>query len=397
MNLFVLNTQDGTTATVASEASTPLALNAGQPALIYVRAETPIAAGDLVSVVWTIEGDGAGVSNPTLEIQAGGTTSKVANRVVLGALLAGTYLAVVVVTVGSGTSAGVYSVRLPLTVTSPALPGTAAVPSIRRTYPTRVMTEGHPLAAFHLTAGLPVWIGLSACNAPTAWTAVQIPAGLTINNSGVVSGSIAASGNYDLTVYASNAAGNSLSVSFPLIVTDPVPGVFTPAAAAALALAGFDAKLTDLQFALRSRLLLSAALAACGGGLKVGDTPTFALLPSLAGTPITSGVTAITLSIKPKDKPYAAAFVSTTIASPGAATVSGGRSYWPIAVTLSGANIDSAFYDLNTDSDAAEAPLPAVRALPCDLELRLTYSGGIYTAITYPFTLLQSLISAPGI
>lgn len=400
MNIYVLNTQDGTVATVASEASTPIALLAGIPAIIYVRGETAIDAADFGGVSWVIAGSGGPAIAPSGEIQSGGTTTQMAANVSVSLPLPGTYEISVIAHVASGASRGIHSVRLAVTVSAGALPGSAAVPSIRLTYPQRVLTEGLPTAAFHFIAGFPIWFTLSACGAPTSWTAVSAPPGLAIDNTGAVSGSIAASGDYEITVYASNAAGHSVSVSFPIVVTDPVAGVIPAGGTAALlsAVSWLPANIIDLQFDFRRRIVLSGALAVAGQALKAGDDLQFAVLPSLAGTPITSLITGIKLTIKPKDRPFAPALYAKVVTgAPIAPVVLSGHSYWLVTFNLSGAAINAVWEEIN-DLAAGAAPgtaTPEVRALDCDFELRVTHNSLVYTAATAPVKLLQSVIDAP--
>ena len=66
-----------------------------------------------------------------------------------------------------------------------------------------------------------------------------------------------------------------------------------------------------------------------------------------------------------------------------------------LVLNLSGALIDERFGDLNADSEAAPAPLASVRLIEAVAELRLTWDGRIYTAASFPLSILQSLISAP--
>ena len=59
---------------------------------------------------------------------------------------------------------------------------------------------------------------LTATNSPTSWSAAGLPSGATLNSSGVLSGSVSTSGNYTITVTASNAYGTSSSISFILSI-----------------------------------------------------------------------------------------------------------------------------------------------------------------------------------
>ena len=401
MTIFVLNTQKGTSATTASEAAQAIALDAGVPAVLYVRCETALAAIDAGAALWQVTGSGSPTPTPRVEIQSGGTTSKIAVEIAIPALLAGSYEITAFVLVESGSLAGIYSVRLALTVTGAGTGPTASdVPAIVTAYPA-LITNGIYTAAFPAVAGFPLFFQLAASHNPTAWTASQIPAGLTIANDGSVSGSVASAGNYQLTVFATNAAGDSAAVTFPILVTDPVAGQLAGGSTAAVAVTwALPPELLDLQFDLRKRIVLSARLAACAQALKMGDSLRFAVLPSIAGAAIAGLITSVRLKITPRDRPFDPPIIDETrIGTPLAPAAVGGHSYWLVAFALAGANLSSALSDINAAADAAGATEPeklAVRQLACDAELRITYDGNIYTAATFPLAVLQSLIDAPA-
>ena len=173
MTIFVLNTQKGTSATTASEAAQAIALDAGVPAVLYVRCETALAAIDAGAALWQVTGSGSPTPTPRVEIQSGGTTSKIAVEIAIPALLAGSYEITAFVLVESGSLAGIYSVRLALTVTGAGTGPTASdVPAIVTAYPA-LITNGIYTAAFPAVAGFPLFFQLAASHNPTAWTASQ--------------------------------------------------------------------------------------------------------------------------------------------------------------------------------------------------------------------------------
>ena len=66
-----------------------------------------------------------------------------------------------------------------------------------------------------ITTGQPVNLQIPADRNPTSWTASGLASGLSINNSGIISGSVSSLSAFSTTVTASNADGNdSKSISF---------------------------------------------------------------------------------------------------------------------------------------------------------------------------------------
>ena len=66
-----------------------------------------------------------------------------------------------------------------------------------------------------ITTGQPVSIQIPATRNPTSWSAAGLPSGLSVNNSGTITGFTSAIGNHNATLTASNQDGNhSKSISF---------------------------------------------------------------------------------------------------------------------------------------------------------------------------------------
>ena len=66
-----------------------------------------------------------------------------------------------------------------------------------------------------ITTGQAVNLQIPADRNPTSWTASGLASGLSINNSGIISGSVSSLSAFSTTVTASNADGNdSKSISF---------------------------------------------------------------------------------------------------------------------------------------------------------------------------------------
>lgn len=399
MSFSVANTQNGAVTTPANLASTAIALDAGVPSMVYVRWDTALDAAEFATTLWSVFGSGSPTSSPAGEVQGGGTTVKAAATVSFPALTPGTYEVSVFATTGYQT----FSCQLLLTVTASGSilgPTADGVPVIQGSYP-QMTGVGYSDAIFLVVAGLPVWIQLSATHAPTSWTAAQsLPAGLALSNAGVVSGHVDAAGMYQLNVFASNAAGKSATQAFNLAVIDYVAGGATTggnSASAALAVTwALPPELLDLQFRLDRRQVLSSRLAACGFALKQGDDVQFALLPSLAGTPITGTITSIKLWLRKKDVFDEPALLTATLTgAPLAPLDVAGNKYWLIPFTLTAAAFAGAFADLNPRAGSTAEPSVAVEKIDCILELRVTFDTKKYTAASVPVTILQSAIEAP--
>jgi predicted extracellular nuclease len=71
------------------------------------------------------------------------------------------------------------------------------------------------------TAIAPLTLGVSGGTAPYTWTAVGLPAGLTISTDGVISGTATTAGSSSVTVTATDSTGAAGSASFGFVVGAP--------------------------------------------------------------------------------------------------------------------------------------------------------------------------------
>lgn len=400
MDLYVLNTFDGSSDTVASESAASLSLDAGTAAILYVRLQTALASADFPGVLWDAEGSfSVGPPDDFGEIQSGGTTVKAAARISIPALTPGVYDLSVIALVPSGTYAGVYSVQLAISVADASVVGTAAVPVIREDYSSLLNTTyGN---AFPAIAGFPLYVQFSATNSPTEWSAPQLPPGLVMDaDTGVVQGSITAAGHYQLTVIASNAAGPSASKSFNVAATDPSGALTSPGgsalASAALRLSWLPPEFIDLQFDLGRRIALSGSLASSGGLLKQGDDLLFAVIPTLGGEFLDADVTKIVLTIRRADQLFAEPLAQGTAYDAGAdltpVTVTVDlvdHKYYLLGLTVEEEELEALFADLNAragDEGAADPLKITVMA-----EVRVVYDARRINSANLPLTVGQSL------
>ena len=129
---------------------------------------------------------------------------------------------------GTITAAGTYSFTVTATNTGGSNSRTFTLTVNTPVTPPAITTDAN-LGTF--TAGNSVSIQLSATgNTPITWTANNLPSGLVLNTSGLLSGAIATAGTYSFTVTATNAGGND-SRTFTLTVNTPVtpPAITTDA------------------------------------------------------------------------------------------------------------------------------------------------------------------------
>ena len=108
-----------------------------------------------------------------------------------------------------------------------------------------VPTISQPATPRFLARGAVVSTALSATNAPTSWSASTLPPGLSINSSGVISGTATTVGYYASSITASNEDGTSAAVAVAWLVTEGAVG----AVAGSMSLA-IDWDLADGKLAL---------------------------------------------------------------------------------------------------------------------------------------------------
>ncbi|MCL2605441.1 MAG: putative Ig domain-containing protein, partial [Defluviitaleaceae bacterium] len=82
------------------------------------------------------------------------------------------------------------------------------------------------------TFGTPYSVNLAASNNPTSWTSTSgtLPTGLVLNNSGLISGTPTAAGNFTFYVTATNADGTSPAVSFSINIAQIPLSIGIPSA-----------------------------------------------------------------------------------------------------------------------------------------------------------------------
>ncbi|WP_436531749.1 ExeM/NucH family extracellular endonuclease [Actinoplanes sp. HUAS TT8] len=75
------------------------------------------------------------------------------------------------------------------------------------------------------TAITPLTLVAKGGSSPYVWTALDLPSGLTISDSGVVSGTPATAGTSTVTVTVTDAGGATASTTFSFVVTAPAPAL----------------------------------------------------------------------------------------------------------------------------------------------------------------------------
>lgn len=357
MNLTIVNTQDGSSVTIASAAAQAVALTAGIEALIYVRCETALAAADLAGVLWKARGlTGAEVTD-TLEVQGGGTASKIATSVKVPALPPGAYEISVVAFVGSGTSAGLYFVRLAITVgavlAAVTPPAVSAIQSVLY------------YAQWQTWAFQPF-----ATNSPSGWSASPLPPGLSLDGAtGLLSGAATMPGVYVFALTAANAAGASEQL------------VFTAGIAPVSWAAPTDA--LDVTLDLTTGLVTINGLTSTGGGtldtepvlawVKSGDAKLLHIRPVKNG--VVMDIAFLTLALAAKSvEPESAIITSSAFGRVG----TGAATYYRMAVTLSGAALAA---ELANAEDDAGTKLTCLFELAWSWTNNLTPACGLVTVV----------------
>ncbi len=181
---------------------------------------------------------------------------------------AGTYNFSLTATNGAGTSTAVaFSIVIVTTAAAPVI-----------TTPAGALGNG--------VVGVPYNKTLTADNSPTSWALVSgvLPLGLSINASGVISGTPTTAGAYTFEVTASNSTGTSASVAFSITIaanaTPPaistVPGALTAGTVGTVYTFAMVASGAPTSWAVASGAL--------PGGLTISNTGI------ISGTPTVSGL-----------------------------------------------------------------------------------------------------------
>ena len=174
------------------------------------------------------------------------------------------------VTLAAQNAGGVGSTTL--TVLPPAL-GSPAAPAITS-----------PLAT-SATVGKAFGYQITASNAPTSFTAAGLPGGLTLNGSGLISGTPTAAATANITLGATNAGGSG-GATLVLTINPAAPAITSPLATSATVGKAFGYQITA------SNAPTSFTAAGLPGGLTLNGSGLISGTPTAAATAnITLGAT----------------------------------------------------------------------------------------------------------
>ena len=287
---------------------------------------------------------------------------------VIGSLPSGLTLAANGVLSGTPTATGAYSFTVTATDNSASLgpytasraySGTVAAPTI-------AITPG-ALAAVNVGIAYSRQLTASGGVAPYAYTvsAGSLPAGLTLNGSGLLSGTPTASGSFSFTVQAADAHAFTSTQSYTLVVSSATVGLTPATLANPTAEAAYSATLTaaggtaPYTFSVSSGSLpvglsLNTATGVLSGTTNVAGSFTFSLRASdsstgvgapfsvtnsytvSVGTP-TIAITPATLAAVTAATAYSRQLTASGGVAPYAYTVSGGS--LPAGLTLNGSGL----------------------------------------------------------
>ncbi|MGK5013095.1 putative Ig domain-containing protein [Janthinobacterium sp. MDB2-8] len=287
---------------------------------------------------------------------------------VIGSLPSGLTLAANGVLSGTPTATGAYSFTVTATdnsaspgpyTASRAYSGTVAAPTI-------AITPG-ALAAVNVGIAYSRQLTASGGVAPYAYTvsAGSLPAGLTLNGSGLLSGTPTASGSFSFTVQAADAHAFTSTQSYTLVVSSATVGLTPATLANPTAEAAYSATLTaaggtaPYTFSVTSGSLpvglsLNTATGVLSGTTNVAGSFTFSLRASdsstgvgapfsvtnsytvSVGTP-TIAITPATLAAVTAATAYSRQLTASGGVAPYAYTVSGGS--LPAGLTLNGSGL----------------------------------------------------------
>ena len=146
----------------------------------------------------------------------------------VGTILVSVSLGQLVVEAGIGVhkwgTAG--NISIPYQIVNPGTPETpeqpttlSKIPVINLNHFTSTTNAGEVVYSYSMQQNREVSIQILATNSPTAFTATNLPSGLTINNSGLIKGIPTSSGMFVSTITATNSTGSSVPKNLRFDVT----------------------------------------------------------------------------------------------------------------------------------------------------------------------------------
>ena len=237
-----------------------------------VASEIDQSDGNITNAAWTVTG-----LPPGLATGASGTES----IAITGTpTVAGTYP--VDVTVSQVGGAYEHTATVEITIT-PAIPVVSIpAPLWNGTSYSQPGTMGTAITGIQCTGS----------DAPTSWLATGLPAGVTIDDTGLISGTPTASGTFALSITATNAVGTSAAAALTLVIAaanSSGGGAGSAPPALYLPWLHADPTLIDLQMNLRTGVVQSFYAESGGLYLKAGDDVQLAVVIQdlLLGTMLT--------------------------------------------------------------------------------------------------------------
>src|SRR5262249_13333950 len=115
---------------------------------------------------------------------------------------------------GTPTAVGVTNIALTITDATGATQSKTLTLTINPAPPV-VMNPGNLSGE----TGQPFTYSIAASNSPISFTALGLPAGLSIDNTGLISGTPTSAGSSNVTVTATNASGSGIPVNFTITVS----------------------------------------------------------------------------------------------------------------------------------------------------------------------------------
>jgi autotransporter-associated beta strand protein len=235
----------------------------------------------------------AGTVGSTYNVTLAATNAPTSWTVASGSLPGGLSLNTSGVISGQPTALGTFNFGVRATNSG----GTSAVVNFSITVnpaastPPVITTPAGALAAG--TVGSAYNVTLAATNSPTSWTVASgsLPGGLSLNNSGVISGQPTAAGTFNFGVTATNSHGTSATVSFSIVISPAsatAPAITTPAGELPEGTIGSSYSVTLSATNSPTSWAVSGSLP---GGLSLNNSGVISGLPTDAGT-FTFSVTA---------------------------------------------------------------------------------------------------------